>query len=143
MTETDTLEFFGGPLADYHDIQIFDTGGYILQSHDSSFVDMSNFVENGQWANVKFLLIQEFDHNHNLVFDWNLWDHLDIADYTNIDLTTNNITWMHGNSIEVDTDQNIILSNRVSSEIIKIGRNTGNVIWRLGGPKNDFLFEDD
>ena len=143
MIETDTLEFFGGPLADYHDIQIFDTGGYILQSHDSSFVDMSNFVENGQWANIKFLLIQEFDHNHNLVFDWNPWDHLDIADYTNIDLTTNNITWMHGNSIEVDTDQNIILSNRVSSEIIKIGRNTGNVIWRLGGPKNDFLFEDD
>jgi hypothetical protein len=50
---------------------------------------------------------------------------------------------MHGNSIEVDSDENILISNRRSSEIIKIDRNSGDVIWYLGGPNNDFMFIND
>ena len=50
---------------------------------------------------------------------------------------------MHGNSIEVDYDNNLIISNRKSSEIIKIDRETGNVIWIMGGPTNEFTILND
>ena len=70
---------------------------------------MSTIVVNGSPnAKIHLLIIQEFDLNHNLIFEWNAWDHLNITDYTNLDLTANNITWMHGNSIDVDLDENIL-----------------------------------
>jgi hypothetical protein len=50
---------------------------------------------------------------------------------------------MHGNSIEIDFDNNLIISNRRSSEAIKIDRISGNVIWILGGPASDFSFIHD
>ena len=50
---------------------------------------------------------------------------------------------MHGNSIEIDSDENIFISNRTMSEIIKFDRQDGELIWRLGGPMNDFTFIDD
>jgi len=89
------------------------------------------------------LIIQEFDQNKNLIFEWNAWEHLNIADYTNLDLTRLRLTWMHGNSIEVDQDLHLLVSNRRSSEILKIDRNTGDVLWYLGGPNNDFTITND
>ena len=143
MIEKDTLSFAGAN-TDYHDIKFLPDGGYILQAYDSTYVDMGNIIENGQWANVVFLRIQEFNQNHNLIFEWSSWDHLDISDYTNLNLTSNYISWMHGNSIEIDNaDNNLILSNRTSSEIIKIDRNTGEVIWFFGGPNNQFTITND
>ena len=144
MIETDTLECTGEYLADYHDVQILANGCYLLQTYDSISVDMSTIIEGGDTsASVQFLIIQEFDSDHNLIFEWNAWDHLNIADYTNLDLTQNKIVWMHGNSIEIDIDENILISNRRSSEIIKIDRSSGMVIWRMGGPQNEFVFIDD
>lgn len=143
MIEKDTLRFLGAD-TDYHDIRLLPDGGYILQAYDSIYVDMGSLVENGQWANIIFLRIQEFNQNDSLVFEWSSWDYLDISDYTNLNLTSNYISWMHGNSIEIDnSDNNLILSNRTSSEIIKIDRNTGQIIWVLGGPNNQFSFLND
>ena len=144
MVETDTLTCIGDYNADYHDIQITESGGFILQSYNTIYVDMSSIVEGGNiTAQIQVLIIQEIDSNHSLIFEWNAWDHLDISDYTNFDLTSPTITWMHGNSIEIDYDENLLISNRMSSEIIKIDRNNGNVIWIFGGPMNQFSLSND
>ena len=50
---------------------------------------------------------------------------------------------MHGNSIEIDDDNHLIISNRRSSEILKINRYSGEIIWRFGGPQNDFTILND
>ena len=47
------------------------------------------------------------------------------------------------NSIDVDTDGNILLSSRNTSECTKIDRNTGDIIWRLGGLGSSFTFPND
>jgi hypothetical protein len=144
MKEVDTLNCVNGYKADYHDIQLLQNGGYILQAYDSINVNMSEIVSGGNPnAIVIYLIIQEFDQNKNLIFEWNAWDHLNIADYTNLDLTRLRLTWMHGNSIEVDQDLHLLVSNRRSSEILKIDRNTGDVLWYLGGPNNDFTITND
>tara|TARA_B100000003_G_scaffold163246_1_gene149209 strand:+ start:61 stop:1341 length:1281 start_codon:yes stop_codon:yes gene_type:complete len=144
MSHVDTLTCTNEQEPDYHDIQILSDGGYILQSYDSTFFDMSTLIDGG-FPNTLILglLIQEFDVSKNLIFEWKAWDRLNIVDYTNIDLTDEVIRWMHGNSIEVDYDQNLLISNRLSSEVIKIDRQTGETIWHMGGPLNEFTFIND
>ena len=144
MNEIDTLECANGYYADFHDIQLLDDGGYILQAYDSISVDMSELTPGGLTdAIVITLIIQEFDSNKNLIFEWHAWEQLDIGDYQHLDLADNVIHWMHGNSIYVDVDSNIIISNRRSSEVIKIYRYSGEIIWIFGGPNNEFDITND
>lgn len=52
--------------------------------------------------------------------------------------------YMHINSIFIDPkDGNIIISLRHQSAIVKISRETGEVIWTLGGKFDDFGITDD
>lgn len=44
----------------------------------------------------------------------------------------------HFNSFELDNDNNLLVSFRDSSQIVKINRQTGKKVWSLGGNKNDF-----
>jgi hypothetical protein len=46
--------------------------------------------------------------------------------------------YFHINSIDVDRDGNLIVSARNTWGVYKIDRNTGAVVWRLGGKKGDF-----
>ena len=144
MIEVDTLACINGYGADYHDILLLENEGYILQAYDSITVDMSEIVSGGHSnAKIIVLIIQEFDQNKNLIFEWNAWNHLNIEEYTNLDLVSDRIEWLHGNSIEIDLDSNLIISNRRSSEILKIDRNSGDVIWYFGGPNNEFTITND
>src|SRR5690606_12141524 len=47
------------------------------------------------------------------------------------------------NSVAVDPDGNYMICNRLLSEITKVDRNTGEIIWRLGGKHNQFTFIDE
>lgn len=49
----------------------------------------------------------------------------------------------HPNSLEFDRDGNYLASWRNLGEITKIDFNTGKVIWRLGGRRNEFTFQND
>src|SRR3954447_18396063 len=44
----------------------------------------------------------------------------------------------HVNAVSEDSDGNLLLTVRHMSEIVKIDRHTGHVIWRLGGKHSDF-----
>ena len=141
MQETDTLECVNGFNADYHDIQFTQSGGYILQAYAKKEIDLPQ-TEVIDTANI--LILQEFDQNHNLIFEWDNSNYMDIQDYVDhMNLNSTYRNWMHGNSLEIDIDENIIISNRTMSELIKFNRQTGELIWRLGGPMNDFIFIND
>jgi hypothetical protein len=141
MHEVDTLECVNDLEADYHDIQYTQDGGYILQGYGKQEIDLPQ-TEVIDTANV--LILQEFDQNHNLIMEWRNFDHMDIQDYVDeMNLNSPYRHWMHGNSLEIDNDGNIFISNRTMSEIIKFDRQSGELIWRLGGPMNDFVFIND
>ena len=139
MAETDTLQCEGFK-TDYHDIRLLDNGGYILQCYDSTWINLELPVPQ---LIKDVLVIQEFDNQKNLILNWNAMDYLSIYDYPEINLSNPQITFMHGNSIEIDNDNNLLLSNRTSNEIIKIDRLTGDIIWIMGGPLNEFVFVND
>ena len=46
--------------------------------------------------------------------------------------------YLHLNSVEVDTDGNLLISARNTWTVYKVDRSTGAVLWRLGGKRSDF-----
>jgi outer membrane protein assembly factor BamB len=84
------------------------------------------------------------DANDNEIWRWRSIDHYDILDVDQyVDLTQHQIDWTHSNAIEIDTDGNILLSTRNFDEVTKINRTTGDIIWQLGGERNQFTFIND
>jgi hypothetical protein len=51
-----------------------------------------------------------------------------------------NVDLVHGNSLALANDGNLLLSSRDQNEITKINLQTGDIIWRLGGRANMFQF---
>ena len=129
--------------ADNHDYQVLPNGHFLLMIYDNTpVVDMSKLVPGGFPAAVpNQTVIQELDVDGNVVFQWRSLDHIPVTDSYQV-LTNANIgDYIHVNSLWFDeTDGNIILSCRNTSEVIKISRTTGDIIWRLQGKHNQFTF---
>lgn len=133
-----------GYVTDNHDLKILPNGHAYVMSYDPQIVDMSQIVPNGvPNATVIGLIIQEIDENKNVVFQWRSWDHYNILDANHTLMNASTIDYVHGNAIEPDTDGNVMISARHLSEITKINRSTGAMIWRLGGVNNQFTFPND
>ena len=127
---------------DSHDFIAMENGHFLMIGRELRTIDMSAVVEGGQTeATVKGGVIQELDEDKNVVFEWNSFDHYQITDSYN-DLTRSSIDFDHPNSLEIDYDGNILLIPRSLNEVTKIDRQTGDIIWRLGGKNNQFEFAD-
>lgn len=137
----ETWNSVGYPVADMHDIEFLENGNVALFIYDREPFDMSPY---GGLANAQVIhiVIQELDPDHNVVFEWDSRDYYFITD-TFVSTGTAVIDYAHTNAIEEDSDGNFLISNRNMSEITKIDRLTGEIIWRLGGKNNDFTFIDD
>lgn len=136
----DTVQCKGGYIADFHDFKILPNGHYLLISYDPQPVDMSQIIPNGNPnAIVLGSIVQELDIDKNVVFQWRSWDHIPITDtYAPLDGIA--LDPVHINAVELDYDGHLLISSRHTSEITKINRETGEIIWRLGGKKNQFTF---
>ena len=145
----DTFKTGNGYTTDIHELQILPDGHSLLMAYDYQPVRMDTVVAGGSSATVIVvgLIIQELDINKYVVFQWRSWDHFQITDVTqDIGLDWPLIDYVHGNAIELDYDGNLLISSRHMDEITKINRQTGEIIWRLGGKKarnNDFTFIND
>ena len=131
---------------DNHDFEILPNGHAIIECSDNTpVIDMSKLVTNGfPAATPTEFIIQEVDQDHNVVFEWNSLDHIPVTDSLQTLTNANLGDYIHINSVWFDdTDGNLILSCRNTSEVIKISRVTGDVIWQMGaGIKNQFTFSN-
>lgn len=144
----DSFSTKNGYGTDLHELIINDNNHSLMLSYDLQHVSMDTVVAGGDPnAMVIGLIVQEQDENKNVVFQWRSWDHFQITDATyDIDLTDSLIDYVHGNAIEVDNDDNLLISSRHMDEVTKINRQTGDIIWRLGGEhckNNQFTFIND
>ncbi len=140
----DTFRCRHGYATDEHGIEILDNGHYMLIAKDFQQMDMSKLVEGGrEQATVVGNHIQIMDTHDNVVFEWRCWDHFNIEDAEHQDLTAQTIHPYHINAATFDLDGHILISSRHLSQITKIDRHTGKIIWRLGGVQNQFEFLND
>ena len=126
-----------GYSTDNHDLQVLENGHYLLFGIRDETVDMTRFVPDGQpAATVKETVLQEFTPEGDLILQWRAWDNHDIRlmEYWSYDdkPTSQSIRFVHMNSVYVDTDGHLVVSSKRVSEVTKINRYSGEVIWRLG-----------
>jgi len=130
----------GGYQADLHELLI--TGQdtalitvYGLTPHDLSPVGGS---VNGVAAEG---IVQELDiESGKVLFEWHSLGRVGIEEsyFPPPEDPAEPFDYFHINSIEVDTDGNLIISARKTSATYKIDRKSGEVLWRLDGKRGDF-----
>lgn len=145
FNELDRLTTVGLTHTDFHDFIITDEGNHIFISYNSVTRDMTAFGLSAQEL-VEDSVIQEVTPSGQVVFEWNSWDHMNVADCQ----ATGSPPWSpfprgyaHLNSIALTPAGDLIGSFALCSQVLKIDRPTGDVIWQLGGGDSDFAIVGD
>lgn len=144
----DSFTTTNGISPDIHDFQITANKTFLLAGASDSIMDLSAYPFNGMpgsaTTHVIGFVVQEFDEDHNLLFQWNSNDHIPPqATYPFYGYNAAAFDYCHGNSIEEDVDGNLLLSFRHLNAVYKIDRQSGKVLWRLGGRTSSFTFTND
>jgi hypothetical protein len=139
--ELTRVKAVGSAQADHHEFLVTATDRAFLFSDTGAAANAVVGTSSPEPWKVLDCAIQEIDlATGALLFEWHAIDHIGL-DETFIDPPSSADTlhdYVHANSIEIDTDGNLIMSARNTSTIYKIDRTTGTVIWRLGGKASDF-----
>jgi arylsulfate sulfotransferase len=119
-------------LGTHHDFAILPDGHLILLA--STQETISGTVVTGD-------VLIDLDQNHNPVWLWNEFDHLDVNRHP-----MNWPDWTHSNAVVYSpSDHDLIVSIRHQSWVVKIdyndGQGTGNILWRLGY-QGDFTLQN-
>jgi hypothetical protein len=133
-----TLRCVGRPLR-FHDLLLLDDGSYWIMCDDTRTQDLTALGGMAA-ANVTGTTLQHVSGNGTLLFEWNPFDHFLITDLDSAAYAGANVNWTHGNSFDLDTDGNLLVSFRSLNEITKIDAGTGAVLWRMGGSRGQFTF---
>ncbi len=82
-------------------------------------------------------VVQELEvPSARVLFEWRSLDHVAVEEsYVPVGYPWD---YFHVNSIDVDADDNLIVSARNTWAVYKVHRRTGKVLWRLGGKRSDF-----
>lgn len=130
-------DFSTGP----HEIRILN-GGYCLFAIEQREIDLTGVggLPNAMVRGTGIEYYRMSDH----VFKWSPFEHFQVTDAApDVALDGTNVNPWHGNAIEIDADDNLLVSFRNLDEITKINTQTGEIVWRLGGKNNEFKFVND
>ncbi|MBT3244129.1 MAG: T9SS type A sorting domain-containing protein [Bacteroidetes bacterium] len=140
LVVVDSFKMKNGYTTDFHEFKMLPNGNVMMMAYHTILYDMSQIVEGGQTdASLVINIIQEQDREKNVVFEWRNIDYIPITD-SDMDLTEKRLNYSTLNAFNIDDDGNILASFRNHSEIMKISRSTGEIIWRMGGPRGEFTF---
>ncbi len=138
--ELTRLRAGNGYRGDLHELLITPRDTALLTAYDPVSWDLSS-VGGPEDGVVLDGIAQEVDiETGEVLFEWHSLDHVGLGE-THAELPKNfrrPFDYFHVNSIDVDHDDNLLVSARLTSTVYKIDRKSGEVIWRLGGKKSDF-----
>jgi hypothetical protein len=131
----------GGLPSRFHDLIAQVDGSYWIMCDETRTMDLSS-LGGAVDAKVTGTVVQHLSAEGALLFRWSPFDHFEITDLDPASRRGPNVNWTHGNALDLDVDGNLIVSFRSLSEITKIDTRSGVVLWRMGGLKNQFAFQD-
>jgi Arylsulfotransferase (ASST) len=124
--------------SDLHDMTITPEGTALVLAYDRVFADLRS-VGGPRRGVVIDSVVQEVDlKSGSVLFEWH--SHGRISYRNAMIPPRGRQTWsaFHVNSIDVDTDGNLLISARNSCAVYKLDRTTGDIMWTLGGRDSDF-----
>ena len=129
-----------GYKGDLHEFQITAGDTALLLAYDAVPTDLSSVGGPGDGAAWDGI-VQELDiETGEVLFEWHSLDHVEIdKSYHGLpDDPAQPFDYFHVNSINVDYDDNLLISARNTCTVYKVDRGSGEIIWRLGGKESDF-----
>lgn len=124
--------------ADLHELEITPEDTAIIAAYRPGVANLSA-VGLSPIHPVLEAVIQEVDiPTGRVLFEWRGLEHVSPAESYWPAQPGAPYDYFHINSIDVDTDGNLLVSARHTHTVYKIDRRSGEVIWRLGGKNSDF-----
>lgn len=138
--EIDTFEMGDGYRVDARDFRWLANGHALLLGTYLTEADLSGAAAGGASdALVSGAVIQELDAERNVVFEWRTWDHYDLASYAWGEGATGAVVGAFElNAIDLDAAGHLLVAT--CEWVKKISRQTGEILWHLGGEENEFTF---
>lgn len=130
----------GGHPGDMHEFQITPRGTALVTVYHERPFDLSAV---GGPADGTLLdsMVKEVDiDTGRVLFTWRASEHIRLQEsHEEVpDDPDEAYDFAHLNAVEVDSDGNLLISARHTDTIYKVDRDTGRIIWRLGGTNSDF-----
>jgi hypothetical protein len=138
---TRTLGCAGSLQPRFHDLLAERDGSYWILCDEIRTMDLSA-IGGSSAARVTGTVVQHVSDAGALLFQWSVFDYFDIADLDPAERAGATVNWTHGNALDLDGDGNVLVSFRNLSEVTKIDTRTGRVVWRMGGVRNEFGFQE-
>jgi hypothetical protein len=132
-----------GLQGDLHDMQLTPRGTALITIYERVPTDLS-VIGSPRGGHAMDSVIQEVDvRSGRVVWEWRSMDHVELWESQSVAPKTLKLPYdyFHINSIEEDTDGDLLVSARNTWAIYKIDRPSGEVVWRLGGIRSDFALE--
>ena len=130
---------------DHHEFLVTDQGTALVTIYDEVSADLS-WAGGDAGGTVIEGVVQEIDiETGEVLFEWHSLDHVGLEEsYAEFSPDeTETYEYFHINSIDVDDDGHLLVSAKGVHAVYKIDRETGEIIWRLGGKNSDFEMGQD
>jgi hypothetical protein len=139
--EVATVSAANGLRADLHAFQLTKQGTAFITANYPIYYNSTSVKGGNKRQIVMDSAVQEIDVKTGLVlFEWDAIDHVPLTDsYATPPKSLGSpFDPYHLNSVDVDSDGNIIVSSRNTWAAYKININSGAVMWTLGGKHSSF-----
>jgi len=118
---------------DHHEFLITPEDTALITVYHGVPMDLSS-LGGAKDATVLDGIVQELDiETGEVLFEWHSLEHVGL-----VESYTKPFDYFHINSIDVYDEDHLLISSRNTCTVYKVDRKTGDVVWHLGGRKNDF-----
>jgi uncharacterized protein (UPF0248 family) len=106
--------------------------GGMVESNMSSgqYASRSNAEDDKMYSDY----LAEVTQAGKTVWEWRTWEHLDPVSDGITEVQAPRTLWAQGNSVEELPNGDILASFRPTSTVVRISRESGKIIWKLGSP---------
>jgi hypothetical protein len=129
-----------GYIGDHHEFLISPQDTALFTIYNPVRMDLSSLGGPKEGVVLDGIVQEVGIETGEVLFEWHSLEHVGLEESHYEPSKDQKIPfdYFHINSVEVDHDSNLLVSGRRTSTVYKIDRNTGEVIWRLGGKNSDF-----
>lgn len=130
---------------DFHEVRVTDRGTLLALVYNPIDADLSS-VGGPKDGRVIDAIVQEVDiATGRVLFEWHSVDDIGFdASYNPVpEDRSKPFDYFHVNSVSEDDDGNLLISGRDTWQVVKVNRQTGELMWRLGGKKSEFEMSDE
>lgn len=138
----DGIISFSGAQADYHDLEIREDGTVLLMGSQNVELTIADSIPDADSAEriVLDCLLQEQDAQGNVIWSWRASDHIPPNWCSHCPWQFPLLDAYHHNSFQTQENGDILLNLRNMDMVVMIDHESGELLWKLGGPLSDFEF---